>query len=339
MRLYRTFLVAVLVVTGTVVARPESAFGVAEAASKSVAWAINNRGEVAGELTTSAGQRRAIVWDRDHSPHELGTFGGDSSAALGINDLGELVGVSDTADGSSHAFLWSSARGMTDLGTLPGTTECVAVDINERGAAVGYCDTPPGYHRHAVLWSGGRAVDLGDGEAHAVNDRGDVLATCVNSFGYLRAGHGAETCREGTLLGSQPLQVQHGRLGDLNDAGEVVATQPGETGWTKGTLWTSEGGGYQERDLGTLGGTVTDVWDVNERGEAVGSSSTAGGLSSHAYLWVDGAMTDLGTLGGSYSTAYGINDRGAVVGSAAVAGNASGHAFVWYRGTMTDLGT
>jgi hypothetical protein len=29
---------------------------------------------VAGESTTSADWRRAIVWDRDHSPHELGTL-------------------------------------------------------------------------------------------------------------------------------------------------------------------------------------------------------------------------------------------------------------------------
>jgi len=325
-----------LAAAGAVAVHADSAFGAT--APWSVAWAVNNRGEVAGESTTSAGQRHAVFWDSEHVGLDLGTLGGDDSTALGINDLGEVVGHSDMADGSRHAFLWSGDRGMTDLGTLPGTTECAAVDVNDRGEVVGYCNTPPGYHNRAVLWSRGTVADLGDGEAHAVNDRGDVLATCVNSFGYLRVGPGVDACRRGTLLGSQPY-VGAKRLGDLNDAGEIVATQPGTTGWSKGTLWTPSGGGYQERDLGTLGGAVTDVWDVNERGEAVGSSGLTDGVESHAYLWADGAMTDLGTFGGPYSTAYGINDRGAVVGSASFPGNTSAHAFFWYRGTMTDLGT
>lgn len=192
----------VLAAASTVVVHAESA--VASTAPRSIAWAINNRGEVAGESTTSAGQRHAVLWDRDHYALDLGTLGGDNSAALGINDLGAVVGVSDTANGSQHAFRWSSGSGMTDLGTLPGASECGAADVNDRGEVVGYCNTPPGYQSRAVLWSGGTVVDLGDGEAHAVNDRGDVLATCMNSFGYLRVGHGADACRESTLLGSQP---------------------------------------------------------------------------------------------------------------------------------------
>ena len=51
-------------------------------------------------------------------------------------------------------------------------------------------------------------------------------------------------------------------------------------------------------DLGTLGGTYSWAFDINDRGQVVGYSGTAAG-DQHAFLYGDGAMTDLGTLGGA----------------------------------------
>jgi len=75
---------------------------------------------------------------------------------------------------------------------------------------------------------------------------------------------------------------------------------------------------YTLTDLGTLGGTFSQGFGVNEKGWVVGFSTTEGDSALHAFLWRDGVMTDLGTLGGGdpvpYSVALSINDRGEIAG-------------------------
>jgi probable HAF family extracellular repeat protein len=92
-------------------------------------------------------------------------------------------------------------------------------------------------------------------------------------------------------------------------------------------------------DLGTLGGTYSEGQGINVHCQVVGSSTLAGDLTNHAYLWHSGVMTDIGTLGGTFSTAASINDNGQVVGSSALTGDTASHAFLWQNGTMIDLGT
>ncbi|MCX5671716.1 MAG: PEP-CTERM sorting domain-containing protein [Planctomycetota bacterium] len=88
---------------------------------------------------------------------------------------------------------------------------------------------------------------------------------------------------------------------------------------------------YTVTDLGTLGGTQSDAYDVNNAGQVVGYLLIPGGIQ-HAFLWQDGTMRDLGTLGGENSNAYAINDSGQVVGTA------DRSAFLWQEGVMTLLG-
>ncbi len=92
-------------------------------------------------------------------------------------------------------------------------------------------------------------------------------------------------------------------------------------------------------DLGTLGGAASSAAAVNDSGQVVGNSTTAGG-EQHAFSWTQqGGMVDLGTLGGTSSFAVAVNDSGQVVGNSTTAGGEQ-HAFSWtQQGGMVDLGT
>jgi probable HAF family extracellular repeat protein len=98
---------------------------------------------------------------------------------------------------------------------------------------------------------------------------------------------------------------------------------------------------YTLTDLGTLGGTFTVPFGLNDAGQVVGESRTANANNgTHPFLWDSSTgMQDLGTLGGSYpnSAAYAINSQGMVAGQA-VTGPGVLHAFFYRNGTKTDLG-
>lgn len=91
---------------------------------------------------------------------------------------------------------------------------------------------------------------------------------------------------------------------------------------------------YVITDLGTLGGSWSRAWDINDAGQVVGESGT--GTRTHGFLW-DTSIQDLGAHSGSHSYAYGINNDGTVVGASRVPTAASAnHAFIWDP-TIEDL--
>lgn len=93
---------------------------------------------------------------------------------------------------------------------------------------------------------------------------------------------------------------------------------------------------YQLTDLGTLGGTNSSAFSINNAGGIVGSSTLTGDVTGHAFKYTNGMMTDLGTLGGM-SAAFAINKLGDVSGYSDTLGRGT-HAFKIANGVMTDLG-
>src|SRR5205823_13832500 len=66
-------------------------------------------------------------------------------------------------------------------------------------------------------------------------------------------------------------------------------------------------------DLGTLGGNRGVATAVNNSGQVVGNSSTAGGKNRELSWTAAGGVMDLGTLGGTCSEAAAVSDGGRVV--------------------------
>ena len=95
---------------------------------------------------------------------------------------------------------------------------------------------------------------------------------------------------------------------------------------------------YTATLLPMLGGTATQGYGINDRGQITGRSYIAGNAAVHAFLYSGGAMTDLGTLGGTNSEGRGINNAGQVTGWAQRRGSEA-HAFLYSAGAMSDLGT
>jgi probable HAF family extracellular repeat protein len=108
-------------------------------------------------------------------------------------------------------------------------------------------------------------------------------------------------------------------------------------------------------NLGTLGGTESLAFFLNNRDQVVGAASNTitdpvsmfgVGTQTRAFLWRDGTMRDLGTLGGPDAAAFFINDAGQTAGNSytnstpnSVTGSPTTHPFLWQNGHMKDLGT
>jgi len=96
---------------------------------------------------------------------------------------------------------------------------------------------------------------------------------------------------------------------------------------------------YTFTELGTLGGSSSIAYGINDSGQVVGYSYLTGNGSYHATLWNSAMATDLGTLGGSSSIANGINNSGQVVGTSYTAGDSARYAALWKGGVRINLGS
>lgn len=173
-----------------------------------------------------------------------------------------------------------------------------------------------------------------DAEVLSMNDSGVVVGGVYDASGV---EHSAVWKTDGTVQ-IDPLSLPAGwrsRAVGINNHGQVlldaIDPQFGEYGY----LLNSDGT-YQ--NVGTLGGTSTWVYGLNDSGQVVGGSTTDTGLF-HAFLWKNGVgMTDLGISVGNDSKAMAISNNGNVVGRTDL-GTSQPRVFFWNTGGTTYMGT
>jgi len=183
-----------------------------------VAAAINDRGQVSGasgtctDFNPNSGiflvENRAMLWDSDGTPHDLGNLGGvggiAGNHACALNNRGQAVGHSELANNTTfHGFLWTEARGMQDLGTLPGDAASLGLGINDAGEVVG-ASLDPSFTPRPFFWQNNVMTDLNTLItsnpaklylllAESINSKGEIIGLGVGPdgvHGFLAAPNG-----------------------------------------------------------------------------------------------------------------------------------------------------
>lgn len=167
-----------------------------------------------------------------------------------------------------------------------------------------------------------KLVDLGlqesdQSEAVAVNDHGQVIGSYW-MFGIKY--YFIWTENDGIALLDLP---ESATISVLNNIGQIAGNYTNSSGQNRGFVWDKWCG---FTDIGTLGGRLTNVHDMNDYGQVVGESECEA-LSlvderqeRHAFIWQNGYMLDLGALTGDLgipgdrSVATSINNRGQIIG-------------------------
>lgn len=202
---------------------------------------------------------------------------------------------------------------------------CALVATSAAAAAPAVAGGPSTPHYRAVPVAG---LDGDLAGAFAMNDRGQVVGQ------FETAGH---------VL--HPFRWQHGRLTDLG----VLQTGPDERGMARDVNARGDVVGSSERDgrqravlwrrgriieLGDLGSGSGFASAVNDRGQIVGTSYTAGG-EPRGFIWERGRIRDLGI--GGFTNPLDINNRGQVVGWSGRGTEGPQYAFLWEKGKVTWL--
>jgi probable HAF family extracellular repeat protein len=251
-----------------------------------------------------------FLWERGVMK-SLPTLGGDNGAANQINNQGLVSGFAENSQPDRRCpapqvyefkpVLWINGK-VFELPTIAGDPDGVALAANRSGQIVGSSGTCTTFNSntlfnllpvHALLWSEGRTVDLGN-------------------------------------LGGNTGQAGGNLAWAINDSGQVVGVSdlPGDTTF-HAFLWTRSTG---MKDIGTLpGDAASSASAINKRGDVVGISLDQN-FNPRAFLWEAGVMNDLNKLIPANSTltlltACSINARGEITGLA-MTGSGEAHAYL-----------
>jgi probable HAF family extracellular repeat protein len=345
----------------------------------SFSYNLNDAGVVSGGSATASqngdpsqavvnAPQTAFLWHRGRLLN-LGTLGGENSAGAAASRFEFAVVDSETAqparpgedvcafgtDLQCLAAIWKDGR-LSALPLLPGGNNSYALDMNDRGQAVGFSDTgvydvncaparTAGFRFQAVIWepNGGirqlAPLDRDNGVAFAlgINNRGQIVGVsgvCSDTTPppYVTPSHAVLWERDGTPVDLGSLGGPSSGASAINNHGDVSGTSATPDGLPRPFLWTSESSTLLQ--LNPPKGFPIAInpccETINDHREIVGFMLDEN-FNSHAFLWRDGVMVDLNDLipkGSPWmlQSAAGINDSGQIAGQGLINGEV--HAFL-----------
>lgn len=148
----------------------------------SVAWAVNDAGQVVGAAIPNPITTCAIVWSRGK---ERRLFpGNDNCDAQGIDNAGNIYGnsIMPSAGGNAWRAYRRSPHGVTTYFDVAALESSFFHAANEKGRIALYLTDKIGQCKQSLLWDGKTTYDLPSPSRHCcmprgINERGEVVGT------------------------------------------------------------------------------------------------------------------------------------------------------------------
>ncbi|TVQ16373.1 MAG: DUF3466 family protein, partial [Balneolaceae bacterium] len=240
---------------------------------------------------------------------EYGNYGGSPRELLYANSLNNDLQVSGWHI-AYGIFIYERPFSDLDIKPLMSSTYIAGnpTSINNNGQIVGSTSTDLG------ISTGLQALGYKDATSQFMSSMYKLLRL-TNNVGKYDYGHVIEMLQTSTLPGFSNLKKV-----ELNNylqnhpwyqqvLNQIITEQISFSHQSSAFIWDEVTG---IKSIGTLGGTWSTAWDINDHGQVVGYSSTAEGY--RAFYWDEiKGMIELPSLGGN-SQAKAINNKGQIVG-------------------------
>lgn len=248
----------------------------------SLAFGINNLGQVAGLAEDATGQRSGYLWTPPGPMQSLGQISGYYCQPVAINNNGAILGVYSTWDSATRtatqrAALSQNGSPWQDVGFV-----MTATAMNDVGQIVGYSTS----NFHACIWNGsGPLQDLGvlsgaDSTPTAINNRGWVVGYAKTSSGIHAFLHnGTGTMQDlGTFGGT------NSSAHDINESGQIVGWAETINGTPCAFLRDIDGSMRNLNDMidPSSGWVLEQTEAINDNGQIVGSGRYNGYSRTYA---------------------------------------------------------
>ncbi|EIP99714.1 PEP-CTERM putative exosortase interaction domain-containing protein,HAF family repeat protein [Opitutaceae bacterium TAV1] len=215
------------------------------------------------------------------------------------------------AASSASAQTWIMGDGATlTLLSSGSLTSISPVAINNNGVIVGNSGS------QAISWdSAGTATVYTGRTASGINDNGIIAGNTSTSAGVWTAGAASNPFTSYSAGGGLVSPRAHA----INNNGVVVGYAQSGAGQYRAVQWSSGGGGFTNLHSISLGGSESEAYAINDRGDVVIAASsldTRVGVLRGGTTYIDvHATSGLNTRLGTHSRGNAINNAGTIAGN------------------------